>query len=97
MFRPMRPDGAGLVRRHLDRKTLLAAGEGVPIATEKKQRTWPEAPVPPLFSFSKPVSERLIREVTFQNGYRESRSCEITWFDPKVLWALDYRHLRERL
>src|SRR6516164_4341131 len=33
----------------------------------KKQRTWLEAPVPPRFSFSKPVSDGLIREVEFEN------------------------------
>jgi probable HAF family extracellular repeat protein len=38
----------------------------------KNQRTWFKAPIPPHFPFSKPISERLIREITFENGYRES-------------------------
>ncbi len=29
LFRPLRPDGLGLVRRHLDRKTPVAAGQAV--------------------------------------------------------------------
>ena len=45
---------------------------------EKKQRTWPEGPVPPCFAFSKSVSEGLIRELAFKNGYRESRSRRIS-------------------
>jgi hypothetical protein len=68
---------------------------GVPIATEKKQRTWPEGPVPPCFAFSKPVSEGLIRELAFKNGYRESRAREITRSHPKVLRLLDHLRLGE--
>ena len=58
---------------------------------------WPEAPVPPCFVFSKPVSEGLIRELTFENGYRESRAREITRSHPNVLGLLDYHRLRDRL
>ena len=67
---------------------------GVPIAPEKKQRTWLEAPVSPHFPFSKPVSAGLIREDAFENGYREPRTREITRPRPKVLGLLDYHRLR---
>ena len=60
------------------------------------QKTWPEGPVPPCFAFSKPVSEGLIRELAFKNGYRESRAREITRSHPKVLGLLDYHRLGER-
>jgi hypothetical protein len=56
-----------------------------------------EAPVPPRFLFSKPVSTWLIRENAFENGYREPRTREVTMSRPKVLGLLDYHRLREWL
>ena len=41
-------------------KPDTVARTGVPIATEKKQRTWSEAPVLPPFAFSEPISDGLI-------------------------------------
>src|SRR5262249_19736707 len=68
---------------------------GVPISTEKKQRTWLQDPVSRRFAFSKPVSEGLIRELAFKNSYRELKAREIAGSDPKVLAVLDYRRLQE--
>ena len=79
-----------LYRRQWDQR-------GVPIATEKKQRTWPEGPVSRRFTFSKPVFEGLIREIAFENGYREPRARRIASSLPKVLGLLDYRRSREGL
>jgi hypothetical protein len=53
--------------------------------------------VPPRFSFSNPISARLIREIAFENGYREPRTREITWSRPKVLSLIAYHRLREHL
>ena len=76
---------------------MLWARVGVPIATGKKQRTWPEAPVPPRFPFSKPISDGLNREITFENGYRESRSREISRSRRKGLAVLGNHRSREGL
>ena len=77
--------------------TSPPGGVGVPIATEKKQRTRLEAPVPPRFPFSKPVSSRLIPKIAFENDYRESRTRGIMRSDPKILELLDYHSSREGL
>jgi hypothetical protein len=66
-----------------------------PIVAEKKRRTWLETPVSPRFAFSKPVSEGLIREVSFESDYREPNALEIVWSLPKILRLLDYHRLRE--
>src|SRR4051812_42499400 len=47
------------------------------------------------FSFSKPVSESWIREVAFENIYREPRAREITGYCQNLLGLLGYRRLRE--
>ena len=70
--------GAELYRRQWDQR-------GVPIATEKKQRTWPEGPVSRRFTFSKPVFDGLIRELAFESGYREPRARRIAWSLPEGL------------
>src|SRR5262249_52754070 len=48
----------------------------------------------PSFPFSKPVSAGLIREIAFENSYREPRTREITRSRPKVLWLIDYHRNR---
>jgi hypothetical protein len=63
----------------------------------KNQRTWSEAPVPPRFAFSKPISEGLNREIVFENGYRESRILRIPRTRRESLADLDNHRLQERL
>ena len=50
---------------------------------------------PPRFVFSKPVSDELIREISFENGYRESRSRGISRSRRKSLAVLGNHRSRE--
>ena len=72
------PAGMATIRDKIGPLTLdpLHHGDdvGVPITTEKKTTNWSDAPVPPCFAFSKPVSEGLIRELAFENGYSRAKS-----------------------
>lgn len=54
--------------------------DGLPVARSKKQRTWPQAPAPRRFAFSRPVSESRIGENAFGNGYRETELGGIVGF-----------------
>jgi hypothetical protein len=83
-----------LLEKRKDSAIMMIAHLGLPIAMEKKTTNLARGPVWPSFPFSKPISEGLIREIAFENDYRESRTRAITRSRPKLLGLIDYHRLR---